>query len=108
MARLGVFLATIGADKRAIGVSEATSIYFTENGQGVVDGANKVYVLSGDTQTNFIQTQCGQPVILENLLNFSLQSGDTFNLSNGVSNVTPARLTIDGRNSSFYSPNNPY
>jgi cyanophycinase len=108
MGRMGVFLATIGSGKRAIGVSEATSIYFTENGQGVVDGANNVYVLATDNQTNFSQTQCGQPVIINDLLNYTLQPGDLFNLTTGSSNVSPARLNIDGRNSSYYSPTNPY
>lgn len=108
MGRMAVFLAHIGMGKRAIGVSEATSIFFTSDGQGVVDGQYEAYVLATDSQTNFVQTSCGQPVILHDLLRYKLVSGDTFNLSTGASSVSPIRLDVDGRNSGFYYPSNPY
>jgi len=108
MGRMAVFLAHIGMGKRAIGVSEATSIFVTADGNGIVDGQYEAYVLETDAQTSFTQTQCGQAVILHDLLRYRLLSGDSFNLLTGQSNVSPIRIDIDGRNTDFYIPSNPY
>ncbi|WP_088332059.1 Type 1 glutamine amidotransferase-like domain-containing protein [Lacimicrobium sp. SS2-24] len=108
MGRMAVFLAHIGMGKRAIGVSEATSMFVSEDGNSIIDGQFEAYVLETDSLTQFTQTQCGQPVILRDLLRYRLVSGDTFNLSTGQSNVTPIRLDIDGRNTTYYAPSNPY
>ena len=108
MGRLGVFVSKLGYSNVGIGVSEATSIYFTEDGNGVVDGSNEVYIVSGDSQTQNIQTQCGAPVIIHDLLRRRLTSGDTYNINTNSSSISPVRFDIDGRNNSFYSPSNPY
>ncbi len=108
MGRMAVLLANIGASNIAIGVDEDTAMFVTEDGSGIVDGSGNVYVLATDSQTNFVQTQCGSPVIIDDLLSYRLTPGDTFNVYNRNSNVSPTRLAIDGRNNNFYSPRNPY
>ncbi|AWL11372.1 Beta-aspartyl-peptidase [Saliniradius amylolyticus] len=108
MGRMAVFLAHVGGDKRAIGVSEQTSVFFTENGEGVVDGNYEAYILEADTQTQFTQTECGKPVIIDDLLRYYITAGDRFNILTGATNVTPIRLDIDGTVTDFYNPSNPY
>ncbi|BDX07015.1 hypothetical protein MACH26_25360 [Planctobacterium marinum] len=108
MGRMATFLANIGMGNRAIGVDENAALYVTEDGNGVLDGTGNAYVLATDSQTNFTQASCGQAVVLDNLLNYQLQPGDTYNVLTGASSVTPQRLDIDGRNSNFYNPSNPY
>lgn len=108
MGRMAVFLANIGMGNMAIGVDEDAALFVTEDGQGVLDGTGNAYVLTTDAQTNFVSTSCGQNVVLDDLLNYRLTSGDTFNVLTGASNVSPSRLSIDGQNNNFYSPSNPY
>lgn len=108
MGRMAVFLANIGVGNTAIGVSEDSALFITEDGEGILDGSGSAYVLRSDSQTNVVQAQCGSPVIIDDLLNYRLQPGDSFNVLTGSSNVSPIRLDIDGRNNNFYNPSNPY
>ncbi|MBZ9613792.1 Type 1 glutamine amidotransferase-like domain-containing protein [Rheinheimera maricola] len=108
MGRSAVFQAKLGSTGRVVAISEATSMFVTANGNGVVDGANEVYVLRADSQTQYQQTSCGQPVIINNLLRYKLLPGQSYNLLNNSTSVSPTRLSIDGRSGSFYNPGNPY
>ena len=108
MGRSAVFQAKLGSSGRIIAVSEATSLFVTADGQGVVDGTNEVYVLRADAQTQYTQTTCGQPVIIKDLLRFKMLPGERYNLSNNSTTVTPIRVSIDGRNTAFYTPTSPY
>lgn len=108
MGRSAVFQAKLGNTGRVVAVSEATSLFVTADGNAVVDGSHEVYVLRADDQTQYQQTSCGQPVIINNLLRTRLISGQSYNLLNNNSAINPIRLSIDGRNGSFYNPSNPY
>ncbi|OBP13552.1 cyanophycinase [Rheinheimera sp. SA_1] len=108
MGRSAVFQAKLGASGRVIAVSEATSLFVTANGVGVVDGASEVYVLRADAQTQYTQIVCGQPVRITDLLRYKLLPGDSYNLSNNTTSIAPTRLSIDGRSTSFYIPASPY
>lgn len=108
MGRSAVFQAKLGSSGRVVAVSEATSLFISANGNGVVDGSNEVYVLRADNQTQYQQTSCGQPVIINNLLRYKLLPGQSYNLLNNGSTVNPIRLSIDGRSGNFYAPLNPY
>ena len=107
MGRLMAFMAGLPGGIQGIGVDEATSIFFTPDGSGVVDGAGSVYVLQEDGQTSRTQAQCGQPVVYEGVLRYKLGELDQFNILTGSTNVTPKRIGIDGRSSNFYI-NQPY
>ncbi len=108
MGRSAVFQAKLGSTGRAIAVSEATSLFVTADGQGIVDGSNEVYVLRADAQTQYSQTRCGQAVIIKDLLRFKLVPGASYNLLSNSTTVTPIRISIDGRNTAFYTPASPY
>ncbi|WP_226702634.1 Type 1 glutamine amidotransferase-like domain-containing protein [Microbulbifer elongatus] len=107
MGRLMAFMAGLPSGIHGIGVDEATSIFFTADGSGVVDGAGSVYVLQEDAQTSRTQAQCDLPVIYEDVLRYKLGEFDQFNILNGSSNVAPKRIGIDGRSGNFYI-NQPY
>ncbi|SNY59766.1 Cyanophycinase [Arsukibacterium tuosuense] len=108
MGRSVVFQARLGSSGRVVAVSEATSLFVTADGNGVVDGSHEVYVLRADGQTQYQQTNCGQPVIINDLLRYKVLPGQSYNLLNNSSSVSPSRLSIDGRSGSFYNPANPY
>lgn len=108
MGRSAVFQAKLGSSGRVVAVSEATSLFVSADGNGVVDGSHEVYVLRADSQTQYQQTSCGQPVIINNLLQYKLLPGQSYNLLDNSSTVSPTRLSIDGRSGSFYNPTNPY
>ena len=108
MGRSAVFQAKLGSTGRVVAVSEATSLFVTADGNAVVDGSHEVYVLRADSQTQYQQTSCGQPVIINNLLRYKLLPGQSYNLLTNSTAVSPARLSIDGRSGNFYSPTNPY
>ena len=108
MGRSAVFQAKLGSTGRVVAVSEATSLFVTADGHAVVDGSHEVYVLRADSQTQYQQTSCGQPVIINNLLRYKLLPGQSYNLLNNTTAVSPTRLSIDGRSGNFYSPTNPY
>lgn len=108
MGRLMVFQAHLYTSTRGIGVSEETSLFVSASGEAVVDGRYEVYVLRGDGQTSYVQTTCGEPVIIEDMLRYRLLSGDTYDLTNDSSSVSPIRVGVDGRNSDYYTPSDPY
>lgn len=108
MGRSAVFQARLGSSGRVVAVSEATSLFITADGNGVVDGSHEVYVLRADSQTQYQQTSCGQPVIINNLLRYKLLPGQSYNLLNNSTAVSPIRLSINGNNSNFYNPTIPY
>ncbi len=108
MGRSAVFQAKLGSSSRVVAGSEATSLFVTADGNSVVDGSHEVYVLRADSQTQYQQASCGQPVIINNLLRYKLLPGQSYNLLNNSSSVSPTRLSIDGRSGSFYNPANPY
>lgn len=107
MGRLMAFMAGLPNGIRGIGVDEATSIFFTSDGNGVVDGSGNVYVLAEDGSTSRTQASCGSPVIYENVLRYKLAEQDQFNILTGATGVTPKRIGIDGRDNNFYI-NQPY
>lgn len=107
MGRLMVFMAGLPAGIRGIGVDEATSIFFTSDGNGVVDGSGNVYVLAGDATTSRTQASCGQPVIYEDVLRYKLSEFEQYNILTGDTDIAPKRIGVDGRYDSFYI-NQPY
>ena len=108
MGRMAVMLANIGLGKQAIGVDEATAMFVTNDGNAVIDGTGRVYVLTTDNQSRFDIAQCGSPVVLNDLVTYDLRAGDSFNLLTGQSSRSFYRISIDGRATRFYSPSNPY
>ncbi|WP_323844687.1 Type 1 glutamine amidotransferase-like domain-containing protein [Microbulbifer magnicolonia] len=107
MGRLMVFMAGLPAGIRAIGVDEATSIFFTGDGTGTVDGSGNVYVLAEDGSTSRTQAVCGQPVLYEEVLRYRLAEFDQYNILTGATGVTPKRIGVDGSKQNFYI-NQPY
>lgn len=108
MGRSIVFQAKIGAASRVVAISEATSLFVNSSGQGIVDGANEVYILKSDAQTQYIQTGCGLPVKVNNLLRYKLVSGDQYNLTNNSTSIVPSRISLDGSKAGFYRAASPY
>lgn len=108
MGRMAVMLASIGIGKQAIGVDEGTAMFVTGDGSTVIDGSGRVYVLTTDSQSRFEQVQCGSPVVVTDLVTYDLRAGDTFNVLTGQSSRTAYRISVDGSNTRFYSPSNPY
>lgn len=108
MGRSAVFQAKLGSTGRVVAVSEATSLFITADGNAVVDGSHEVYVLRADSQTQYQQISCGQPVIINNLLRYKLLPGQSYNLLNNSTALSPVRLSIDGRSGSFYTPTSHY
>ncbi|HEY8569006.1 cyanophycinase [Microbulbifer sp.] len=107
MGRLMAFMAGLPGGIAGIGVDEATSIFFTPDGNGVVDGSGNAYVLREDAQTSRTLAQCGQPVVYEDVLRYKLGEFDQYNILTGSSSVSPKRIGIDGRSTNFYI-NQPY
>lgn len=107
MGRLMVFMAGLPAGIGGIGVDEATSIFFSTDGSGIVDGSGHVYVLAEDGATSRTQASCGEPVIYENVLRYQLSEFEQFNIVTGATSAVPKRIGVDGRYGSFYI-NQPY
>ncbi|SEA04456.1 Type 1 glutamine amidotransferase-like domain-containing protein [Alkalimonas amylolytica] len=110
MGRSAVLLAHLGAEGRTVSIDERASLFVGADGTGIVDGTGAVYVLRADEQTVFAQTDCGQPVIIHDLLRHRLVAGDQYDLFSNSSDVRPIRLSIDGSQpySQAYNPTNPY
>lgn len=109
MGRLMVFLAHhANRNLTGIAVSEQTALWVARNGQTEVYGQHEVYMVRADDQTVFRQTECGQPVIIDDLLRYRLVPGDHYQLGTHQSSVVPLRISLDGRESSIYQPSNPY
>ncbi len=108
MGRSAVFQAHLGADARVIGISEQTSLFIPASGEAIVDGRWEVYILRADSLTEYVQTTCGGPVIIDNLRRYLLLRGDTYNLIDDTTNVNFIRLSIDGTRTNYYDPSDPY
>ncbi|SEA84209.1 cyanophycinase [Alkalimonas amylolytica] len=109
MGRLMVFLAHHpGKALTGIAVSEQTALWVARDGQTEVFGAHEVYILRADEQSRFRQTECGKPVIIDDLLRYRLTPGDHYQLGTHQSSVAPLRISLDGRQNPIYQPSNPY
>ena len=108
MGRALVSLAHHANDHFSIAASEGTSIFITSDGVGVVDGSYEVYVLRETTSTTRDQLSCGQPVIYSNVRRTKLLSGQSYNFNTHSHNGTNLSIGVDGRNTTFYSPSDPY
>ncbi|WP_019677192.1 cyanophycinase [Arsukibacterium perlucidum] len=109
MGRLMVFLAHHQQQQiTGIGVSERTALWVERSGNTEVFGEHEVYLLRADQQTNFRQTECGKPVIIDDLLYYKLQKGHSYHLLDHTSAVPASRISINGNNENFYTPANPY
>ncbi|MEE2003186.1 cyanophycinase [Alkalimonas sp. MEB108] len=109
MGRLMVFLAHhANRNLTGIAVSEQTALWVTRDGQAEVYGQHEVYMVRADDQTVLRQTECGQPVIIDDLLRYRLVPGDHYHLGSHQSSVVPLRISLDGRQNPIYQPSNPY
>jgi len=109
MGRLMVFLAHHQQYQlTGIGVSERTALWVERSGYSEVFGEHEVYILRADQQTMFRQTECGKPVVIDDMLYYKLQKGHSYHLLDHTSAVPASRVSINGNNSNFYSPANPY
>lgn len=108
MGRALTSLAKHSSNHFSIAASEGTSIFIDSTGTGVVDGSYEVYVLRETSQTNRTQLSCGQAVIYDNVLRTKLLSGQTYNFFNHTHTGSELFIGVDGRNTEFYTPANPY
>jgi len=92
----------------SIAASEASSIFISSDGNGVVDGSGEVYILKETTQTQRLTLSCGQPVNYVDVLRTKLVSGDNYNVNTHSHNGNDLSITINGYNNNFYNPTNPY
>ncbi len=110
--RMGRLMVFLGHHQQhlltGIGVSERTALWVERNGHTEVFGEHEVYIVRSDQQTMFRQTECAKPVIIDDMLYYTLRAGNHYHLFNHTSSVPPSRLSINGNNSVFYSPANPY
>lgn len=110
--RLGRLLVFLGHHQQhqltGIGVSERTALWVERSGHSEVFGEHEVYIVRADQQTRFLQTECAKPVIIDDMLYYKLQKGHSYHLLDHTSSVPASRLSINGNNSDFYSPANPY
>jgi len=102
MGRLLAFMAGMKSSVVGLGVDEETSIFFTANGDGIVDGENAVYVLKSDDSTSRTQVACHKPVRFEQVLKVRLTEGQSYNIKSHVSTVPPTRMGVDGSVPGFY------
>lgn len=108
MGRAAVSLGRHSSNFFNIAASEATSIFITSDGNGVIDGSGEVYVLRETAQTNRQTLSCNTPVIYNNILRTKLTSGDTYNVNTHSHNGVEISISINGNNNNFYTPNSPY
>jgi cyanophycinase len=115
MGRLLAFMARIGGPTSltphrspitGVAIDEATSMFV--DGHGVVDGAGAVYILRDDVGTQRTTVQCGHPIVYGGVRRTKLAAGDAYDLPSGQTSATSIAISIDGRNTTFYSPPNPY
>jgi cyanophycinase len=117
MGRLLAFMARVGGPAAlaphrhpitGIAIDEATSLFVDASGHGVVDGGGAVYVLREDASTTRTTVACGEPIVYGGVARSKLVAGDTIDLGSTQPAGTTITVGIDGRNSSFYSPADPY
>jgi len=109
MGRLMAFMARLRQDGRAsaivgVGVSEDTCLFVDKNRVGTVDGDSTVYVLTEDAQTQRVQVTSGSPLVYTNVLRTKLTVGQNYNFATNATTGATIRLSVDGRNSSAYTP----
>jgi len=102
MGRLLAFMARLAPGAVGLGVDEQTSIFFTADGTGVVDGQNAVYVLKPDGRSRLARATCDEPIYYEKLLRHRLTAGHTYSMETHTSTVTPTRIGIDGSIKDYY------
>jgi len=108
MGRATVSLGHHSTDFFSIAASEATSIFISSDGSGVVDGSGEVYILRETVQTQRQALTCGQSVIYNDILRTKLTSGDSYNVITHSHNGSEINISINGNNSNFYNPTSPY
>lgn len=109
MGRLMTFLAHHAEQNlTGIAVSEQTALWVQRDGQTEVLGQHEVYMLRADEQTRYQQTECGQPVVISDVLRYRLTPGDRYQLGSHQTDVVPLRISLDGRQNQIYQPSNPY
>ena len=113
MGRAMAFMARLRQDNRTpeivcVAVSENTAMFIDRNRIGYVDGSSEAYVLREDAQTVRTRVVSGQPLVYSNVLRTWLGNGYSYNFNTHSSSVPPYRLAVNGDNSPFYSPTDPY
>lgn len=108
MGRATVSLGHHSTDFFSIAASEATSIFISSDGNGIVDGSGEVYILRETTQTQRQALTCGQSVIYNDILRTKLTSGDSYNVNTHSHNGSEINISINGNNNNFYNPTSPY
>ncbi|GAA5216662.1 cyanophycinase [Corallincola platygyrae] len=108
MGRAVVSLGHHSTQHFAIAASEGTSLFVDSFGVGVVDGSYEVYVLRETAQTERVELSCGLPVIYKGIERIKLLSGDTIDLNDFSHSGEVLSIGIDGNNSQFYTPTDPY
>jgi cyanophycinase len=92
----------------SIAASERSAIFITNDGQSIVDGTGEIYIFRETPQTTRTQLACGQPLIYTSISRTKLLSGDSYNFITQSNNGIEIIVDVDGRNTNFYNPTNPY
>lgn len=108
MGRLLVFMTHQANNIIGIAASEATSLFVTSDGLGIVDGSYEVYITKETSSTDRLQVSCGQAVIYNFVSRIRLTSGDTYNFNTGNHTGDATEISIDGRTTDYYTPVDPY
>ncbi|NOU50946.1 type 1 glutamine amidotransferase-like domain-containing protein [Pseudoalteromonas sp. JBTF-M23] len=108
MGRAAVSLAHHSSNHFNIAASEATSIFITHDGHSVVDGNGEVYVLRESAQTQRTTLACGQAVQYQDISRVKLLPGQYYNVYSHTHSGSELAISIDGTQSNFYLPNDPY
>lgn len=109
--RMGRAIVSLGQHSNqyfSIAASEATSIFIEADGSGIVDGSAEVYIFKETSRTNRQTLQCGNAVNYQNVSRVKLLPGDNYNVNTHSHNGSQLDVSINGNNSNFYSPSNPY
>ena len=109
--RMGRAIVSLGHHSNqyfSIAASEATSLFIEASGTGVVDGSNEVYIFIETANTQRVTLQCGSAVNYQNINRVKLLPGDNYNVVSHAHNGMQLDVSINGNNTNFYSPINPY
>lgn len=109
--RMGRAIVSLGhhsSQHFSIAASEATSLFINTNGDAVVDGSAEIYIFKETTRTNRATLQCGSAVNYQNVSRVKLLPGDSYNVNTHSHNGTQLDVSVNGNNSNYYSPINPY
>jgi len=113
MGRLLAFMARLRQDGLSarivgVGVDEDTSLFIDSQGRAIVDGDGAAYVIQERSDTTRTQVSSGQPLIYRNLQRVRLLAGQTFDFASGSHTGNSAVISVDGRNSTPFTPADPY